>query len=456
MTQVFIVVECQLDYRFGWRWLLPFLKNGRLYTSGWQEGETRFLQRALTIYGVAQEGADADIWVVNADTIGAAVHSEDLLRDGVRSVCVVGAGKNVSEWRSVLKKGFEVVQEYGLVPSSSPRVVVPLGVPGVAEKALSIHRPGRLLGRAAVLSVKLCARLGLWRPLRRKTLLIATRNAKWQPISAAALSSPAPDVRGNYALYLGTPEVNRKTVVLALGEGCPSGISKLAETSEAREAVLNEGTSLRELGSSLVSANIPSVHSLIVNELATSLTQEYRPRQRVVGSVFEEHVVEFLGALSLINRGSRQLEKWIVEWPDVIQKLPEDIAREIVPAIRWLTRKAKQGVHLWEHRIHGDFAPWNCSWTSKGLFVFDWEASRCAGTAFSDAFRYVVAKELLLTRKPNPKRASSNALNFAQRVREKTEWSHVDLDCQFAVWAMESLGGYRPEFYVEMLNTLHD
>ncbi|MBM9532178.1 hypothetical protein JWG42_18655, partial [Desulfoprunum benzoelyticum] len=107
-----------------------------------------------------------------------------------------------------------------------------------------------------------------------------------------------------------------------------------------------------------------------------------------------------------------------------------------------LGRLAESGGTLSVHRCHGDFAPWNCSWTPQGLFVFDWEASHDDGMALSDAFYYVTAPALLVHRNPCTKRTLKALLHMAERVAEA---SHAKLDTRvyLAFWLLGRVGQAR-------------
>lgn len=119
---------------------------------------------------------------------------------------------------------------------------------------------------------------------------------------------------------------------------------------------------------------------------------------------------------------------------------------------RRLKNLAEIGAEVLVHRSHGDFAPWNCSWSEDGLFVYDWEASQAHDLAFGDAFYYVMAPALEVERKPSAQRTLDSTLRFAQRVALSSPLKECDFRIYLSVWLMRRVGEAR--FYGEVLELL--
>src|SRR6185503_3583907 len=105
-----------------------------------------------------------------------------------------------------------------------------------------------------------------------------------------------------------------------------------------------------------------------------------------------------------------------------------------------LQTRADNGLTIWEHRSHGDFAPWNCAWTTRGLFVYDWEDSRARDAAFGDAFHFVAGPAAEVEPYPNPARTLRLALGFARRAATAIGLERIDLNTHFALWALRRAG----------------
>ncbi len=153
--------------------------------------------------------------------------------------------------------------------------------------------------------------------------------------------------------------------------------------------------------------------------------------------IMERAVVDLLACLSTLDRRSRRLQDILADLPAVNTDLYEDPDRRALMSIRgWLETQVDRGAQVWEHRSHGDFAPWNCSWTDKGLFVFDWEESHLQTLAFGDAFYFAVSPMLHVSRNPNPALALKKALALATQISTRQPSPIADVKLHFALWVM--------------------
>ncbi len=117
-----------------------------------------------------------------------------------------------------------------------------------------------------------------------------------------------------------------------------------------------------------------------------------------------------------------------------------------------LRRLAHSDEVVWYHHAHGDFAPWNCTWTRQGLFVFDWEESKEQDLAFSDAFYYTVAPALHMQGKSDAHQTVRAALHLARRVADACGLGGVDLRIYLVLWLMQRTS--KAVFYKDMLQSL--
>lgn len=447
---------CEQDFRFGWRWLLPIRDDDRVALSGFREDEQTFWRLVLTPNGLADAAHAATIWIINTD------HDEGVRGDDIPDfshlnvVCVVGSNKVVSKWRKAMSMHFPVLREYGLLPADNPRVVVPLNLPRYVAAALQLHRPGRRLARCALLAARVMVSIGRFGLLRGRVLCIAVRDETCLPMGAesAGLATRLPEMRGVFALYLGTPGRNRKTVILPVNDS-PQVVLKMAESPDARHALENELSALRTLAASLLAPNVPAVLDVVECGDTLTLYQEYRQRRSVRGTRYREAVVDFLAILSTQNLRRQPLGSILsVGWGEFGAWKSRRNRRLFSAVVRGLEQAAAEGMMLCVHRTHGDFAPWNCAWTKQGLFVFDWENSREYEPTFGDAFYFVVAPAVLISQRADPARVARQAMGLAAEVASKAGFPVEGLRIYWALWLLERAAKGNQPLYGRLLKEL--
>ena len=406
--------------------------------SGFDESETGFwLQAYPDLFKINSLDEPADMLLLRSSASPVPADAQHWVA-GARVVVIDAEGAAVSEWRKHLKASLPLVREYALLPAQNPRVVVPLTNRQHAVAALTVHRPGRRLARWGVGLARLLARIGSYRLLRRRVLIIATRGDETLP-QGARLSGLLPGTReaiDDFALYLGTPDDNRKTVVLPLGAAQAQVLLKVASSARARDAVRNEAAALGALAMTPLAAQVPRLHRLVDSDSVVTLHQEYRPRTRCQAGVEAHAVVGFLRQLAEVDAHFEPLAKVLERLPKrKAAGLTDEVEAACVALEGNLQALADSEISVRLQRVHGDFAPWNCAWTDKGLFVYDWEESKADGLALGDAFYYSIAPALLVKRNPNPLKTLQAALRFADKVIEA---SGIELDSRvyLALWLL--------------------
>lgn len=436
-----------LDYYFGWRWLFPLQTKGDICLLGFDEEESSFWKSNLTPTTITNNPDQAATWIVNADSLDSTTMPNCSVSEKVSTICVVGSGSKINNWRSDLKKSsFVDSHEYSLLPHANPRVVVPLGSRNHALQGLSLHRPGRRIAQLGILLARFLVVIGVYAPLRRRVLLIASKIPDSVPVGA--LQARVPEHISikvlNYTLYLGTPDYNRKTVVLPLGEGIPDTILKSGSSPLALLALLNENLALSAMQETPLCGNVPSLKGVVNDQYGITLYQEYRVRIPRNFKALKPNILEFLSGLSRIDRRERPLNEYLESKID-LDSIP-------APIKNWLVSRAQQGKAFCEHRGHGDFAPWNVAWSSKGLFVYDWEESRSDMPAFWDCFYYVAAPALRIQKQPDPASIATKCIDFAEQIASVSELEHLDVTCHFVLWCLNRITV--DPFYEQMLATL--
>ena len=441
--------QAEMDYRFGWRWLLPAVEGSiRIY--GFSDEEKQFWYKQLPDVEWYSEVTPPKFLLANNDRYATQIEPSFADIQAAELVCVIGDRKQTKYWRTILNKTFPLIREYSLLPSDNPRVIIPLSSIRYAVTALSLHRPGRWIARLAISLARVLAFFGNFWLLRGRVLLIATRATGFIPSSALQVGLPSRFGQQSidYALYLGTSDDNRKTVVLPLGDLPPSIILKVAETPRARASLMNEASALSALSQLPLASYVPKLEDLISSDAMLTLCQEYRSRRPVSQRKLNAAVINFLGQLMALNHQSTPLSVYLQVLPDDSE---ECMADDVISACRALRGKlqnqAELNVEILLHRTHGDFAPWNCIWTDQNLFVFDWEESEADGLALQDAFYYVIAPALLVQRKASAAETLNAVFCFANRVVEASG-QKLDIRIYLALWLLTHVG--RAELYDEL------
>ena len=378
--------SAQLDRLLGWHLLLPPRIGRRVHLHGFPRGAE---EHWTHVRGeeVSDRPEDADFRLYwepeNAKVL-----------PGPEGCAVVGD-------HVVLPAEGNSGRLYALLSPKEPRLVLPLQNRRQLFRGLALHRPGRRAARAAVAVLSVAARLGVTAPLRRRFL--------W--ISGGELPSFGTDA----VLYLGTAAADRKTTILPAAGG---KILKHASGSLARSALRTEAESLRDMSSTALSQCVPQLLGLTEERASTILEQEYRPRLGCFGgSAPLTEIRRFLERLAAIDRQERSL----ASFAEVELGLSVDSTATMEPTVIG-------------HRCHGDFAPWNVSWTSQGLFVFDWEESTAWAPAFSDAFYFIVAQALHVQRALRPQAVARDAQAFASQIAQKIDINPKEIPLYWKLW----------------------
>lgn len=409
----------ELDYRFGWRWLLPVTAGDKVLLLGFSDGELTFWRRILADASITADPGAATVLLL-----------KDLSPDHrlvqacprLDVLCAIGPGSMVAAWRRWLAGRFAQVSDFALLPADRPRVVVPLGESAPLAQGLGLHRPGRRTARFALAIGTLLARCGVDRPLRTRTLCIATRVVdKQRPAGLwqAGLRLCSGDAGGRYALYLGTPDAHRKTVVLPVG-GRPECILKIGVSTTAGEALHNEMTALQMMSRTSLASSVPRILGAEIGDGFIVLCQEYRARKAAMQSVIRTKAVEFLTALARVDARQRPAGEILAPYRLGLDEPVDGIDQQKCAARRkFLDGAVDSDVMIAGSRSHGDFAPWNCALTDQGFFVYDWEDSCDWDVALSDAFYFATAHAAYVQRRPDLEKVENAAFTLAGNVAEE-------------------------------------
>lgn len=425
--------QSALDYRFAWRWLLPLSDASVLEVSTLQAAEQQWWQQRFLL---ANKSAQANAALLALDNTSADVFDGIIGSGSLQWFAAWGSGASVQSLASRLSV-FSSVRCYALLPAALPRVVVPLSSPAAASAGLRLHRPGRIIARVALKLAGTLARLGYYQLLQKQVLLIACREQACTPAGAVnARFLPAAST-GDFALYLGTPEANRKTVALPVPLAEKPSIIKAADNPEACIALRNEAQALTAMGKTTLHTCVPALLAFHDDRAGVSLTQEYRQRLPVSAKRQHNAVLNFLRSMATVECRHKTLGDYLARTSN---RLPAELA-----ALRQHLSTLPQATPLILHRCHGDFAPWNCAWSQQGLFVYDWEASHTEGLALSDAFYYVLAPLLHIDHTADGKKALDAVKAFVSPLLQLPESATLDFRLYLALWLLQQAEA--PELY---------
>lgn len=443
------------DFQFGWRWLLPLTKEHSIRLFGFSTEEEQFWNKALSAADRKNDTGQAEVLLIDGDRCAAPTGLSDEQLHAAQVVGVISSRAHADHWQQRVITFFPLVREYGLLPADNPRVVAPLATARQTSAALELHRPGRLVARLGLLLARMLVKVGNCTLLRGRVLLIATRVPNLLPQGAVQANLPAHlgGLNGEYALYLGSPDNNRKTVVLPLGAAAPEMLLKVAATPTAGASLLNEADALAALAGSSLAQQVPKLLDMVEEGNTLTLYQEYRPRKFIKQRRLNEALVAFLGKLSRLNAHKQSLTHFLAALPP---GLCDGVANDTAVACRAILTRlqtlAESGAVVVVHRSHGDFAPWNCSWTAQGLFVFDWEASLAQDIAFGDAFYYAIAPALLVQQGTRARTTLVATLRLARQVAIESGIAETEVPLYLALWLLQRLR--RASFYGDLLIAL--
>ena len=179
-----------LDYRLGWRWLLPLHDDDQVALIGFTDPEVAFCKQALFDVAVTEDATVATVWLVQ-DPPMRDIPDQDFAR--LHTVCIIGSRSVVATWRKGLAGRFAEIHDYALLPPHNPRVVIPLAcLTGLRKPWRCIVLAGGWRGWQSLL--KMLARIGFDWPLRSRVLCIASQSAHAWPQGArlAGLIGTAP------------------------------------------------------------------------------------------------------------------------------------------------------------------------------------------------------------------------------------------------------------------------
>lgn len=265
-------------------------------------------------------------------------------------------------------------ERYLVLPSADrPRLVVP-AAPSLAAAAVR-HGPagGGRKARLSRRALELALRTGVGGRLVGDRLVVHGPRPDDEQSLAAYLDSLT-GVAGAWSMPVTKARANRKPVIQVLGPtGRPVAFAKVGTNPLTRALVDAEGEALTHVAGRLGDARVPRVlgcrdlgpiNVLVLAPLASPMSAAEPPRDRVLALAAQIAHVDGVRSASLTDHpywsglrarldGGDERSQRLLETCAVLDGVP-------LPPLAW---------GAW----HGDFAPWNLSWSGGAMTVWDFE-----------------------------------------------------------------------------------
>ena len=300
---------------------------------------------------------------------------------------------------------YQQARRYAILRFKEDRFLIPLQNPNLTRAGLDLYAPVKWSKIVAVKAAKWTSSLRCHRLLGQRQVVVGRKPGG--SIGDAYLLDRINILLQDRAVDMAVNIGWTKLVLQMLGaEGHPVAIAKVADVGPGYQAIERENVALEQLeGISDLRGMIPRL--LLAERWGDHVIQVQTAigsrNGRYTMSLTDSHI-GFLRTLSGLDRAEMPFEKWHT-W----EKLREFAIKEGWDSkgeagVLWheLERSARNllGKTIPFHRIHGDFAPWHTMLGPDGLTVIDWELSVPSGLPFYDAAYFLLARDLLLRRKP--------------------------------------------------------
>lgn len=281
-------------------------------------------------------------------------------------------------------KGLSDVRRYALLPSESPRVIIPLGPRRSRSAGLRFHRPSKPHARMLASIAAKLSDLGMSRHLgapgisigRREGASKGTTLAQWL---STRIGRPVDDI----VIYTGSDEAHRKITALAIGPADTADIVvKLADTEAAAQAIDQENKAIHVMAMSSLVGCAP-------RPICVGTWGGYRVsaqsilRGRASELVLTDEHMAWLGRMSRIEPKELPLSSSTL-WKKTQDLRRGDLASELAD-LDTLDGSMTMACHM----THGDFAPWNLQRRGNLVLAVDWEDADQSGLACTDAFHFL-------------------------------------------------------------------
>jgi len=297
------------------------------------------------------------------------------------------------EARKLLHENAYHIEEYAAIPPFKPRLFISLKNIHSILSGLNFHIPGSFKAKLATCILKLLARIGLIFPLRKNTVLIASRDK----ISSNKLFDFIEDKLGQKPdfinIYTGSEIIKRKITVLAEFESRSPVIIKIADTSEGMKAIQKESSTLKMLAGTHFKKTVPEVlfESSCFGYYIQAQSLLMNDKKAFSSFMAEGAVMKLVIELNKINQQNIKLGELPLYQEMKKQHFNSEKVNKLLQYL-----ETKENIISPCGLVHGDFAQWNIKSCGDEVFIYDWEdAIECAPLSI-DVFHYFFRKASLI------------------------------------------------------------
>lgn len=277
--------------------------------------------------------------------------------------------------------GLDSVRRYAMLPSSTPRMIVPLAPRRTRSAGLRFHEPTRFQARCLAGIAAVLSDMGFSRHLGRTRVIMGQRPGASRGTTLAQwLEARLGRAIDDLLIYTGSNAPHRKMTLLATGRGdLADFVVKIADTGAAADSIERELQAMRLLTQS-------GADDLAPRRVCDGTWGRYRVavhgcmrspawRREMTGL----HSA-FLRRLARINAATLPA-KMTRLWEETFHHQRDDAAGDLA-RIDQLNPDEPVTCHM----IHGDFAPWNLCRHGSTLLAVDWEDADPCGASCVDIY----------------------------------------------------------------------
>jgi hypothetical protein len=428
------------EHAVSWKVLLPISQESRVLALGMSDGELRGLARTFRHVDTSPNVRGYATIVLGdeaSEPQTAGGYFSHMTSNGV----LVAVGSSMV-YDVVRQSGWRCVAEYACLPSSQPRIFIPLASKRVRNSGLDFHSPGSLRRKAWLWGAKGLSSIGITAHLRNKTVAFFTAGSQMDGEGSLKhwISRRTGWSVDEMVVYAGSESPARKITALGLSSDCCRQIvARIGDTDLAAAAIRQEAAALHVLAHSPLAGSVPALiaegeYGPYVIQLQSCL-----PKVRGQCRTLSNAHIGFLSALSRINRTSVPIHR-TAAWHIFIKVATSPEAGKLPEAIRHIASRlanddtANRIVEC--HMIHGDFAPWNIICQDGSILAYDWEESNPVGFPFHDVFHFIYRQASLV----GPWQGATGVLkamrNAAVRLAHTSE-IRCDVNLALSLWCIK-------------------
>ena len=423
-----------------WKVLLPISRDSRVLALDMNEGEISGLSRTFRQVDTLPDGSKYDVLVfgkLKSESQSVDMYLSQLTSKGV--VVAVGSSKIRDK---LCQSRWQCVAEYSCLPSSQPRIFLPIVSTRVRNCGLDFHSPGSLQGKVRIWCAKGLSFFGITAHLRYKTVAFFTTDRQIHGDGSLKdwISQRIGWTVKEMVIYAGSESHARKITALGLSSDCLKKIVvRIADSDLGNAAIKRESAALHVLSETPLADSVPLLVAEGEYGPYSIQLQSCLPKARGQCRSLSDAHLEFLSALSRINRVNVSIYK-TVEWDIVRQASVTSYDGTLPEPIKYVASGLLNigiGENTVEcHMTHGDFVPWNIIRRNDSIYVYDWEDFSLVGFPFFDVFHFIYRQASLIGPWPGARGVLKVMRDKATRLA-RSAGIGCRIEIALAMWAIK-------------------